>query len=93
VLRGEAEGPWQKVYRTEAREFQLALLSLTAEGPFEPEPGRGVEILLGLEGTCVLRAGGEERPLGRGQAVFVPASTRSYTVEGSGRVARASVPS
>jgi mannose-6-phosphate isomerase len=92
VLKGHEEGPGQQVYRTEAKEFQLALLSVEHGRPFEPEPGRGVEILLGLAGDCLLRAGDDERPLGRGRAVFVPASTRSYVIEGRGRVARASVP-
>jgi mannose-6-phosphate isomerase len=92
ILKGQPDGPGHEVYRTEAKEFQLALVTVTPEAPFTPAPGRGVEILLGLEGDCVLRAEDVERPLGRGQSVFVPASTRSYTVEGEGRLARASVP-
>jgi mannose-6-phosphate isomerase len=92
VLKGRREGAARQVYRTEAREFQLELLSVEPERPFQPEPERGVEILLGLEGACVLRAGDTERPLGRGRAVFVPASTRAYRIEGTARVARASVP-
>jgi len=92
VLRGEEAGPGQRVFRTEAREFELALVEVEGSGPFTPAPGRGVEILLGLEGSCVLRSGDIERPLRAGRTVFIPASTRSYTVEGEGRVARASVP-
>jgi mannose-6-phosphate isomerase len=92
VLTGAEDETGQRVYRTEAREFQLALLGVEPRRPFKPEPGRGVEILLGLEGDCVLRAANVERPLGPGHAIFVPASTRAYTIEGTGRVARASVP-
>ena len=92
VLHGRDAGPSQQVFRTEAGEFELALVSVGPETPFTPEPGRGVEILLGLEGSCVLRADDVERPLGPGQTVFVPAATRSYTVQGEGRLARASVP-
>lgn len=92
VLRGDDAGPGQRVFRTEAREFELGLVELGGSGPFTPAPGRGVEILLGLEGSCVLRSGDIERPLGAGRTVFIPASTRSYTVEGEGRFARASVP-
>jgi mannose-6-phosphate isomerase len=92
VRKGKPVGAGQRVFRTEAKEFELALVRVDPETPFTPEPGRGVEILLGLEGSCVLRADDVERPLGRGQAVFVPASTRSYTVEGEGDLARASVP-
>jgi mannose-6-phosphate isomerase len=92
ALKGVEEGSGQRVYPTETKEFQLALLGVEPERPFAPEPGRGVEILLGLEGDCVLRSDDVERPLGRGRAVFVPASTRVYTIEGTGRVARATVP-
>jgi mannose-6-phosphate isomerase class I len=63
------------------------------DAPFTPEPGRGVEILLALEGACAVRVDGEiEQPLAKGQAIFVPAALRTYTVEGSGRLARAAVP-
>jgi mannose-6-phosphate isomerase len=92
VLRGEGAGPGQRVFRTQAREFELALVEVEDSAVFTPEPGRGVEILLGLEGSCVLRAGDVERPLGPGRAVFVPAATRGYSVGGAGRFARASVP-
>ncbi len=92
VMCGEDVGAGQRVFRTKAREFELGLVRVEPETPFTPEPGRGVEILLGLEGSCVLRAGDVERPLGAGRAVFVPAATRGYTVEGAGRLARASVP-
>jgi mannose-6-phosphate isomerase len=92
VLRGEDAGPGQRIFRTEAREFELALVTVSPESPFTPEPGRGVEILLGLEGSCVLQSEGGEWPVGRGQAVFVPAATRSYSVQGEGRFARAAVP-
>jgi mannose-6-phosphate isomerase len=92
VLVGEDAGPGQRVFRTEADEFELALVDVGEGSPFTPEPGRGVEILLGLEGSCVLRADEVERPLGAGHTVFVPAAARGYAVEGVGRFARASVP-
>ncbi len=93
ILRGESEGPAQRVYRTEAREFELSLVQVEEDTPFTPEPGRGVEILLALEGACAVRVDDEiEQGLGKGQAIFVPATLRSYTVEGTGRLARAVVP-
>jgi mannose-6-phosphate isomerase len=92
ILRGEPSGPAQQVYRTEAREFELGLVRVASGTPFTPEPGRGVEILLGIEGDCVLRSDERELPLGRGRVVFVPASVPSYEIGGEGRLARASVP-
>jgi mannose-6-phosphate isomerase len=92
ILTGHPAGPDQKVFRTEAREFELGLAQVPADTPFAPEPGRGVEILLGIEGDCVLLSEDRDLPLGRGRAVFVPASVPSYRVEGAGRLARAAVP-
>ncbi|HXK08733.1 MAG TPA: mannose-6-phosphate isomerase, class I [Vicinamibacteria bacterium] len=92
VLRPHQARPGERVYRSPAREFELALLDVAAGRPFVPGPGRGVEILLGLSGGAALRAGDAVTPLGRGGAVFVPASVPSYTIEGEGRVCRASVP-
>jgi len=97
ILHGEAEGPNQKVFRAGVDEFELSLVHVEEGSGFHPEPGRGVEVLLALEGACTVRTDGgdgdaSERGLERGQAVFVPASVRSYTVSGRGRLARASVP-
>jgi mannose-6-phosphate isomerase len=92
IVRGQPTGPCQRVFRTAAREFELALVQVTAGTPFAPEPGRGVEVLLGLEGECVLLTEERDLPLGRGRAVFVPACVSSYEIGGAGRVVRASVP-
>ena len=50
------------------------------------------EILLGIDGKCVLLTADRDLPLGRGRAVFVPASVPSYEIGGTGRVVRATVP-
>ena len=92
VLTAQAAGPGERVYRTPAREFELALLDVAAGRPFRPSAGRGVEVLLALEGDMVLRADSESTPLGRGGSVLVPAAVPSYTIEGEGRLCRARVP-
>jgi mannose-6-phosphate isomerase len=92
IVRGQPAGPCQKVFRTPAREFELALVQVAAGTSFTPEPGRGVEVLLGIEGECVLLSEDRDLPLGRGRAVFVPASVSSYEIGGTGRVFRASIP-
>jgi len=68
VLTAQAAGPGERVYRTPAREFELALLDVAAGRPFRPSAGRGVEVLLALEGDMVLRAESEATPLGRAAA-------------------------
>ena len=92
ILRGQKTGPCQKVFQTDVEEFELALLRVSPDAPFTPDPGRGVEILLGIEGDCLLLSGERDLPLGKGRAVFVPASVPSYEVTGKGRLARATVP-
>jgi mannose-6-phosphate isomerase len=92
ILKAHPAGPGEQSYRTPAREFELSLVETTAAQPFTPEPGRGVEILLGIEGTALLVADGRELPLSRGRTLFVPATTASYKIQGVGRVARARVP-
>jgi mannose-6-phosphate isomerase len=92
VLVPEADGPGVSVFRTPAREFELGFLEVTKARPYEAPPGRGVEILLQLEGRCRLESQGSAVALDRGRSVLVPAAVAAYTVEGEGRLARARVP-
>jgi mannose-6-phosphate isomerase len=92
VLKPVDSGPGERAYRTPAREFELAVLAVHPDHPFTPNPGRGVEVLLGLSGETRVCAGGEGTPLGTGGSVLVPASLDAYVIEGDGRVCRARVP-
>jgi mannose-6-phosphate isomerase class I len=80
------------VYQTPAREFELGFLEPSKDNPVTAPAERGVDILLGLEGQPVLRAGAALQPLGRGRCLVAPAALGGYTIEGDGRVARARVP-
>jgi mannose-6-phosphate isomerase len=92
VLKAEEVVPGEGVYRTPAREFELAILDVTLSRPFRSGPGRGVEVLLGLQGEARLGASDQAIALGRGRSVLVPASTPWYELIGEARVARARVP-
>jgi len=92
VLLAERSGPGERVYRTPAREFELALVEVAAGRPFRSSVGRGVEILLGLAGDVLVEAGTLTRSLRRGQTVLVPASLPGYVLKGAGSLARARVP-
>jgi mannose-6-phosphate isomerase len=91
VLHPEAAGGGEAIFRTPTAEFELGLLRVGRDAAHSSPPGRGVEILLGLEGEAVLRAAGHDLHLVRGSAVFVPASTPSYAIEGHARLDRARV--
>jgi mannose-6-phosphate isomerase len=80
-------------YETPAPEFRLSRIELD-EQRFHGEP-RGPEILLCVEGQATVevaqRSPAAPRLLRRGQACFLPASSTSYELRGSGRVFRATV--
>jgi mannose-6-phosphate isomerase len=90
VLKGELQAQGEASFVTPAREFELGLLEL-APGHGYAAGGR-LEILLQLEGTSRLSAGGRETALARGVSVLVPAGLGAFELEGTGRVARARVP-
>ena len=92
ILRAVEIAPGERVYRTSAREFELGYLEVDPGRPFRPGAGRGVEVVLGLEGAPRLEAGDAAVTLRRGQSVLVPAATPTYLISGEGRVARARVP-
>ena len=92
LLQAEDSGPGEKSFRTPAREFELGFLEVGPGRPFTATSGRGVEILLQLEGACRLTSEGSEIALARGRSVLVPAALECYVLEGEGRVARARVP-
>jgi len=92
LLQAEDSGPGEKSFRTPAREFELGFLEVGPGRPFTATGGRGVEILLQLEGACRLTSDDSEIALARGRSVLVPAALESYKLEGEGRTARARVP-
>jgi mannose-6-phosphate isomerase len=92
ILRPEGVGPGERVYRTPACEFELALVDVSREtGPWS-RPRRGPELLLGLDGEATLVTPDQSHSLARGRSLFVPAAVADYRIDGSGRVCRASVP-
>jgi mannose-6-phosphate isomerase len=92
VLRPAEAAPGELAYRTPAREFELSFLLTTRERPHRSPAGRGVEILLCLDGRALLETVGAPLELRRGGSAFVPASVTAYVLTGEARVARASVP-
>jgi mannose-6-phosphate isomerase len=91
-LVAQPDGPGCSSFKTPAREFELGLIELADGRPFTASAGRGVEILLQLEGASRIAHGDAATSLSRGTSVLVPAALPSYTIEGAGRLARARVP-
>lgn len=82
IVRPRAVDEHESVYETPAREFRLSKLQVrgrltrTVHGP---------EILLATDGAVVSDA----LPIPRGGAVFIPACSKEYTLDGVGTVYRA----
>ena len=77
------------IYRTEAVEFQLSRLELSKRMSVQV---RGPEILLCLEGAITASDASGTTEMKTGDSIFVESSDESYTLEGNGRVYRATVP-
>lgn len=83
------------VYDTPAREFRLSRLEVAPPRSLTRQVA-GPEILLVTEGSVLAAEGSGIEPgargpveLGKGDAVFVPARTAAYTLEGRGTIFRA----
>lgn len=83
----------ERVYRTEAREFELSRFSMLTTTRVARTVA-GPEILLTTDGsiTLVTDKGAHASVLARGSAAFLGADTGEYALEGKGTVFRAKVP-
>src|SRR4029450_1808126 len=91
-LRAQPRSATESVYRTPAREFELASVRVLPAAGHASPPGRGVELLLGLDGDAVLTAEGRSFSVAKGRSAFGPGAIGSYRIEGTGRICRAGVP-
>jgi mannose-6-phosphate isomerase len=99
-FRGEAVRPveWTesaaglRVARTPAEEFRLAELRVAPGRPYERAEAAGIELMIIVQGRGVIRAEGS-LAVQKGDSLMIPASTASYSIEGSLHLYRASVPS
>lgn len=80
----------ERIYETPAREFRLSVLDLRSSAGAVTRELTGPEILLVTSGSASL-GDGSGTTIGKGQAVFVPACVRKYTLDGDAVVYRATV--
>ena len=72
VLEAAESGPGERVYRTPAREFELALLDVERRPPVPGRPRPRGRDPPGARGAARLLAGGQATPLGPGRSVARP---------------------
>lgn len=79
-----------EVFYAPVDDFELAVA--TGHGQPVTIPGRGPRVLISLDGEVLTQHGEARVALRRGQAAFVPASSRPVVLEGTGRLAQITVP-
>jgi len=94
ILLPREASPGERIFEAPVDEFELAVISVAADKPWNSQRSRGVEILLSIEGVVkvVDRAAGESFNLEHGASVLIPNSVDCYELVGEGVVYRAGVP-
>ena len=94
LLVAQPEDAHAGIYATDTEEFSLARIDVSAAHDFAAAPRRSAEILLAVEGRVTFRIedAQAELSISKGESVLVPACLPGYSIQGEGRLFRASVP-
>jgi mannose-6-phosphate isomerase len=94
VLDSQERRPCERAYGSDTREFELAVISVSAGSSYVSPEDRSVEIMICTNGSAVATNLENKATieLSRGMSVLVPSALRRYTIEGNATVYRASVP-
>jgi mannose-6-phosphate isomerase len=94
VLEPQERAPGEGAYASEAREFELTVINVSAGSSYMSPENRSVEIMICTDGSA--RATNLETratlELLKGMSVLVPAALHRYTIEGTATFYKASVP-
>jgi mannose-6-phosphate isomerase len=84
----------ERVYKSDAREFELAVISVSPGSSYVSAEDRSVEIMICTNGSAVATNLESKKTLEvqRGMSFLIPSALRRYTLEGIATVYRASVP-
>jgi mannose-6-phosphate isomerase len=94
IIVPQAADKTVSLYAVDVAEFALAQIELAGEQVFFSSAKRGMEILLTVEGAVSIYPGGAKTKfaLRKGASVMVPACLAGYSIQGEGKVFRASIP-
>jgi mannose-6-phosphate isomerase len=94
VLKANYNDKGEGLYPVMAEEFELSVISLKNELPFESSLNRSVEIMLCTNGEATISDTDEGDPikLSSGVSIMVPADLRQYRIQGEATIYKASVP-
>lgn len=94
VLEPAERAPGEGVYASDAREFELTVVRVTAGSSYVSPEDRSVEIMICTDGTAAAtnEATHEILELSKGMSVLVPAALSRYRIEGAATLYKAAVP-
>lgn len=94
ILEPEEQANGERVYASDAKEFQLSVITVGV-GTFYVSPeDRSVEIIICMSGRASIKnfENGKALELKKGRSIVVPAAVRQYSIEGEAILYKASVP-
>lgn len=83
----------ERVYETQASEFQLSAIAVSENSTFTDEEDRGVEIMICMEGEARIKdlRSGQFEIVGKGMSVLIPSAVGPYLIEGEATLYKAAV--
>lgn len=94
ILFPKESNECERVYASDADEFELSVITLKKELKFHSPTNRSVEILLCTDGEVIITDLGNNDKLafGKGKSIIIPATVKSYCIEGNTTLYKAAVP-
>jgi mannose-6-phosphate isomerase len=93
ILLPEEQAGGEKIYRSQAKEFVLSVLSVKEGLSFTSRGPRSADILICTDGqaTIINMGSDESLPVKKGESVIIPAAVKRYAVQGRATVYKAAV--
>jgi mannose-6-phosphate isomerase len=94
ILPGEPINQTERLYRTDAEEFQLSAITLKKGKTYTCSAGQSMEILLWTEGRSTIHAPGNggQWDVRKGTSVMIPALVQRYNITGEAQIYKVCVP-
>jgi mannose-6-phosphate isomerase len=94
ILKTEKKNKNERVYASEADEFVLSVVTVSAGSPYQSPKSRSVEIILCVEGTAYLKDNGTRDIINikKGNSALIPAAVIGYSITGDALIYKAAVP-
>jgi mannose-6-phosphate isomerase len=94
ILEPGNERPCERAYASDAREFKLTVIGVSAGLSYMSPDDRSVEIMICTDGVARLTNPESKATLelSKGMSVLIPSALRRYSIEGAATIYKASVP-